>query len=115
MLVLDGTGFLKKAVKSAEFIRYYISTASGSNVQYREKIRRPKRAKVVFLKIAKRSTVHRSSLAIYCRIFLGGVWLFHLRRLRGRYEKGDDVKYTLVTIGCIMFYWNSLANFCFST
>jgi transposase len=77
------------------------------------KIRKPLRKRGITPFIAKKNREHGSGLGKH-RCVVEGVfsWLFKFRRLRGRYEKRDDIHSAFLFIGCLLICWNRIERFC---
>jgi len=80
---------------------------------YDKKIRQPLRRRGIEPVIARKNTDNGSSLGVH-RWYVEAThrWLFLFRRLRGRYEKRDDIHQTFLVIGCILSCWTKLQRFC---
>lgn len=78
-----------------------------------EKIRQPLRQRKTKPLIAKRNTEHSSGLGKFrYMVEVEFDWLFNQRQLRVRYEKRDDIHQAFLIIGCFLFCWRRIMEFC---
>jgi transposase len=77
------------------------------------KIRRPLRRRGIEPKIARRRAGHGSGWGrLRWYVEATAAWLMLFRRLRGRYEKRDDIHQAFLILGCVLICWNKVLRFC---